>query len=159
MNTIPLKSEALDRLLEQFPGFGSDAASARVRIEAMEKLLEGMFVIPGTQRRVGLDTIVGVIPVVGDVLSATMGAWIIWEAKNLGLSKWQCTRMAANVAIDTTLGAIPFVGDAFDFFYKSNTKNLKIIRKHLDKTMPQAARAQAARAQDVVLDAEFRPVK
>ena len=95
-----------------------------------------MFVLPGTNRRVGLDSIVGLIPVIGDIATAAMGAWIVWEARNLGMSKWQITRMAGNVGVDTVIGAIPFVGDAFDFFFKSNTKNLKIIRKHLDKHHP-----------------------
>jgi hypothetical protein len=121
------------------PGFGRDPASVRRRIEAMEAMLEGLFVIPGTNRRVGLDSLVGLVPVVGDIATAAMGAWIVWEARNLGMSKWHLTRMAANVGIDTLVGAIPFAGDIFDFLYKSNTKNLRIIRKHLDRHHPATA--------------------
>jgi hypothetical protein len=102
----------------------------------MEAVLEGLFVIPGTKRRVGMDSLIGLVPVVGDIATAAMGAWIVWEARNLGLSKWQLTRMAANVGVDTLVGAIPFAGDIFDFLYKSNTKNLRIIRKHLDRHHP-----------------------
>ncbi|WP_293922848.1 DUF4112 domain-containing protein, partial [Sphingobium sp. UBA5915] len=102
-------------------------------------MLEGLFVIPGTTRRVGLDSLVGLVPVVGDIATAAMGAWIVWEARNLGMSKWHLTRMAANVGIDTLVGAIPFAGDIFDFLYKSNTKNLRIIRKHLDRHHPATA--------------------
>src|SRR3546814_6268837 len=102
----------------------------------MEAMLEGLFVLPGTNRRVGLDSLVGLIPVVGDFATAAMGAWIVWEARNLGMSKWQLTRMAANVGFDTLIGAIPFAGDVFDFFYKSNSKNLRIIRRHLDRHHP-----------------------
>ena len=102
----------------------------------MEAMLEGLFVIPGTNRRVGLDSLVGLIPVVGDLATAAMGAWIVWEARNLGMPKWQLARMAANVGFDTLVGAIPFAGDVFDFLFKSNTKNLRIIRKHLDKHHP-----------------------
>jgi len=105
-------------------------------VEAMEKILERAFVIPGINRPIGLDSLVGLIPVVGDIATALMGAYIVWEARNLGMSKLQLTRMAANVGIDTALGAIPFAGDVFDFFWRSNTKNLKIIRKHLDKHHP-----------------------
>lgn len=133
---MPISQDQFDRIARDLPGFGSDPASVRRRIEAMEQLLEGMFVLPGTNRRVGLDSIVGLIPVIGDIATAAMGAWIVWEARNLGMSKWQITRMAGNVGVDTVIGAIPFVGDAFDFFFKSNTKNLKIIRKHLDKHHP-----------------------
>lgn len=129
--------EQFDRIVRDLPGFGNDPRSIRARVEAMEALLEGLFIIPGTNRRVGLDSIVGLVPVVGDLVTAAMGAWIVWEAKNLGMSKWQLARMAANVGIDTALGAIPLVGDAFDFVFKSNSKNLKIIRKHLDRHHPE----------------------
>jgi hypothetical protein len=85
---------------------------------------------------VGLDSLVGLIPVVGDLATAAMGAWIVWEARNLGMPKWQLARMAANVGFDTLVGAIPLAGDVFDFLFKSNTKNLRIIRRHLDKHHP-----------------------
>ncbi len=133
---MAISPDQFERLTRDLPGFGRDPASVRRRIEAMEGMLEGLFVLPGTNRRVGLDSLVGLIPVVGDIATAAMGAWIVWEARNLGMSKWQITRMAANVGVDTLIGAIPFAGDAFDFFFKSNTKNLKIIRKHLDKHHP-----------------------
>lgn len=133
---MAISQDQFDRIVRDMPGFGRDPASVRRRIEAMEAMLEGLFVIPGTSRRVGLDSLVGLIPVVGDLATAAMGAWIVWEARNLGMSKWQITRMAANVGVDTLLGAIPFAGDVFDFLYKSNTKNLRIIRRHLDRHHP-----------------------
>jgi len=136
---MAISQNQFDRIVRDMPGFGRDPASVRKRIEAMEALLEGLFVLPGTNRRVGLDSLVGLIPVVGDFATAAMGAWIVWEARNLGMSKWQITRMAANVGFDTLIGAIPFAGDIFDFFYKSNTKNLRIIRKHLDRHHPSTA--------------------
>jgi hypothetical protein len=133
---MAISQNQFDRIARELPGFGRDPASIRRRIEAMEAMLEGLFVIPGTNRRVGLDSLVGLIPVVGDLATAAMGAWIVWEARNLGMSKWQITRMATNVGVDTLVGAIPFAGDVFDFLYKSNTKNLRIIRKHLDRHHP-----------------------
>jgi hypothetical protein len=75
-------------------------------------------------------------PVLGDVVTAAMGAYMVWEARNLGMSKWHLMRMAANVGVDTVLGAIPLVGDAFDLVFRSNSKNLRIIKKHLDKHHP-----------------------
>ncbi|WP_070156187.1 DUF4112 domain-containing protein [Sphingobium phenoxybenzoativorans] len=134
---MPVAQDQFERIARDLPGFGNDPHSIRQRVEAMETLLEGLFVIPGTNRRVGLDSLVGLIPVIGDFVTAAMGAWIVWEAKNLGMPKWQLVRMSANVGVDTVLGAIPFVGDAFDFFFKSNTKNLRIIRKHLDRHHPE----------------------
>lgn len=133
---MAISQDQFDRIARNMPGFGRDPASIRKRIEAMEALLEGLFVIPGTNRRVGLDSLVGLIPVVGDFATAAMGAWIVWEARNLGMPKWQLTRMAANVGFDTLAGAIPFAGDLFDFLFKSNSKNLRIIRRHLDKYHP-----------------------
>ena len=115
---------------------GADAASVRRRIEAMEKLLENSFTIPGVNYRIGLDSIAGLVPVVGDLVTAAMGMWLVWEAKNLGLPKWKLWRMTGNVAFDTAVGAIPVVGDAFDFLFRSNTKNLKVIKRHLDKHHP-----------------------
>lgn len=115
---------------------GTDAVSVRKRIEAMEVLLERSFVVPGTNYAIGLDSIVGLVPVVGDFITAAMGAYIVWEARNLGLPKWKLWRMAGNIAFDTAIGAVPVVGDAFDLAFRSNSRNLKIVRKHLDKHHP-----------------------
>lgn len=114
----------------------SDPAALRKRVETMEMLLERSFVIPGINRPVGLDAIVGLVPVVGDIIAGLMGSYLIWEARNLGMPKWQLWRMAGNIGVDTALGAIPLVGDAFDLFFRSNTRNLKIIKRHLDKHHP-----------------------
>ena len=70
------------------------------------------------------------------LITAAMGAWMIWEARNLGLPKWQMWRMAANVGFDTAIGAVPVVGDLFDFAFRSNSKNLRIIKRHLDRHHP-----------------------
>ena len=125
-----------DAIFEALISNRSDPAALRKRVETMEILLERSFIIPGINRPVGLDAIVGLIPVVGDIVAATMGAYIIWEARNLGMPKWKIWRMVGNLGVDTALGAVPLVGDAFDFFFRSNTRNLKIIKKHLDKHHP-----------------------
>lgn len=115
---------------------GTDPASVRQRVELLEKALERAFVIPGINRPVGLDAIAGLVPVLGDVVTAAMGAYLVWEARNLGLSKWKLWRMAGNVAFDTVLGAVPLVGDVFDFLFRSNTRNLRMIKRHLDRHHP-----------------------
>jgi hypothetical protein len=125
-----------DTHFASMPGMGRDPQSIRQRIELMEHMLEKAIVLPGIGRRIGLDAIIGLVPVVGDAITAMMGAWIVWEARNLGMSKWQLTRMATNVGVDTAIGAIPLVGDLFDLAFRSNSRNLKIIRKHLDKHHP-----------------------
>ena len=133
---MPISQEQFSQIAKDMPGMGSDPHSVRKRVEAMEQLLERSFHIPGTRIPVGLDSIVGLVPVLGDLVTAAMGAYMIWEARNLGMSKWKLVRMTANVGIDTALGAIPLAGDAFDFLWRSNSKNLRIIKKHLDKHHP-----------------------
>ncbi len=133
---MPISQNQFDELAKTLPGMGTDPHSVRQRVEALEKLLERSFVIPGTKIPFGLDSVVGLVPVIGDLITAAMGAYMVWEARNLGMSKWQLMRMTANIGIDTALGAIPLVGDAFDFIWRSNSKNLRIIHKHLDKHHP-----------------------
>ncbi len=130
---MPVKPQPITA---QLP-FGTDPRSVRQRIEAMESLLEGLFEVPGTNRRIGLDAIVGLIPVAGDLITAAMGLYIVWEARNLGMPRWQLWRMAGNVGIDSLIGAVPVAGDLFDLAFRSNTRNLKIVRKHLDKHHPE----------------------
>src|SRR3546814_5453092 len=67
-----------------------------------------------------------------------MGGYLIWEARNLGMPKWKIWRMMGNLGVDTALGAIPLVGDAFDLLFRSNSRNLKIIKRHLDKHHPRS---------------------
>jgi hypothetical protein len=119
-----------------FPRLGTDPASVRQRVEAMEKLLERLFVIPGTRQSVGLDAILDLVPVIGDVAAAALGAYIVWEARNLGMSKWQIARMSSNVGLNWLLGlfsVVPVVGVIPTLLFRSNSKNLKMIKRHLDK--------------------------
>lgn len=132
---MPIRQDELEAFASQLP-IGRDPQSVRRRMEAMEMLLERAFVLPGTNFRVGLDAIVGLVPVVGDVVTAAMGAWLVWEARNLGMSKFHLARMAGNVGIDTLIGAIPVVGDAFDLAFRSNSRNLRILKRWLDKNHP-----------------------
>jgi len=125
----------LRRMGAELP-LGNDPLSVRRRIEGLERMLEGMIEVPGLGRKVGLDAMLGLIPVAGDLIAAAMGLYLVWEARNLGMSKWQLARMAGNVGFDTLVGAVPVAGDLFDFLYRSNTRNLKIVRKHLDKHHP-----------------------
>lgn len=134
MKTI--RPEQMEQLRAAMPALTNDPAAIRQRVEMMEQLLERSFILPGINRKVGLDFVLGLVPVLGDVITGAMGLYIVWEARNLGMSKFQLARMAANVGFDSLIGAVPLVGDAFDFFWRSNTRNLKIIRKHLDKNHP-----------------------
>ena len=132
---MPTPQEQFEAIASQLP-IGRDPASVRRRLEAMEGVLERLFVIPGINRPIGLDSIVGLIPVIGDIVTASMGAWLVWEARNLGMSKFHLARMAGNIGVDTLVGAVPLVGDLFDFAFRSNTRNLKIVKRYLDKHHP-----------------------
>ena len=121
---------------------GKDALSVRRRVEAMERVMEGLFVIPGTNRKVGMDVVLDLIPFAGSTIAAAVGAWMAWEARNIGMSKIQMARMFGNVGIDWAFGMIPFVGAIPDFFFRSNTRNLRIIKRHLDKHYPSTTTLQ-----------------
>jgi hypothetical protein len=132
---MPIDQNQFQSAIGRLP-IGRDPASVRRRIEAMEGLLERAFTIPGTNQRIGLDVVLDLIPVVGSAVAAAMGAWIVWEARNLGMSKWHVARMGGNVGVDFLLGAIPWVGAIPDFFFRSNTRNVRIVRRWLDKHHP-----------------------
>lgn len=117
---------------------GTDPVAVRQRIEAMEHLLEGLVRIPGLRRKVGLDVLLDFVPGIGPTAAAAMGAYLAWEARNLGMPKRTIARMAGNIGIDWALGMIPFVGAVPDFFFRSNTRNLKLIRRYLDKHHPSS---------------------
>ncbi|WNO55176.1 DUF4112 domain-containing protein [Stakelama saccharophila] len=118
---------------------GRDPDAIRRRVEALEHLLERSIRIPGIKRRIGLDVILDLLPFGGTTIAAAMGSYMLWEARNLGMSKTQMTRMGGNVAFDWLLGMIPWVGAIPDLFFRSNSRNLRIIRKHLDRHHPASA--------------------
>ncbi len=130
-----------------FPGLGTDAASVRRRVEGLEKVMERMFVIPGINRPVGLDVILDLVPFAGSTAGAMLGAYMAWEARNLGMPKHAVARMAGNIGVDWLLGLIPWVGAIPDLFFRSNSRNLKIIKRHLDKHHPETG----------IIDVKARP--
>ncbi len=123
---------------------GNNPAHCRQRIEALEHLLERALPIPGTSKRIGLDVLLDFVPGIGPTVGAGLGAYLAWEGRNLGMSKWQILRMGKNIGIDWLLGMIPFVGAIPDYFFRSNTRNLRIIKSHLDKHHPAARTIDAA---------------
>jgi Domain of unknown function (DUF4112) len=135
---VVTKPDVIDPMKAAIEGIsGSSPAAVRKRIEALEHVLEGLITIPGTKQRLGLDVILDIIPVGGTVIGAAMGSYLAWEARNLGMSRLTILRMAGNIGIDALLGAIPWIGAIPDFFFRSNTRNLKIIKRHLDKHHPK----------------------
>jgi hypothetical protein len=118
-------------VFEALKASGPSRADSIARITALARLLDDAILIPGLNRRVGFDAIIGLVPGIGDAISALLASYIIWEARQLGLPRWKIARMIGNVAVDTAIGAIPVAGDAFDLFFKANRRNLRIVHEHL----------------------------
>ena len=114
------------------------------RLRAMSRLLDNAFAIPGTRYRFGLDALVGLVPGLGDAVSAVFSGYIILQAARLGAPKSVVTRMIANVALDTVVGWVPILGDLFDVAWKSNLRNMVLLENHLQQ--PAAARAGSRKA-------------
>jgi len=105
-------------------------AAAERRIGRMTHLLDELIEVPGTSIKLGLDPVIGLIPVAGDALSALAGGWVILEASRFGLPRVVLARMVVNLALDLGIGAIPLLGDAYDLLFRSNSRNLELFRKH-----------------------------
>jgi hypothetical protein len=103
------------------------------RIETVAALLDTAFIVPGTKFRFGVDGLVGLIPGVGDALTTAVSLWLVKEAHALGAPGHLIARMLANIGIDFAVGAVPVLGDAFDLIWKSNRRNLHLLRRHLER--------------------------
>jgi hypothetical protein len=110
-----------------------DIELSLARLDALARVMDSAFQIPGTNIRMGVDALLGLLPGIGDAIAATISSYLIWEAKQMGVSKLVLARMAGNVAIDTVIGAVPFAGDIFDVAYKANMKNIALLKKHVEK--------------------------
>jgi hypothetical protein len=111
----------------------AEIEAALARVEALARVMDSIVEIPGTKVRIGFDAMLGLVPVIGDLLSQAISSYIIWEARRLGVSRFTMARMIGNSAIDTIVGIVPFVGDAFDVVFRANMKNLALLRAHLEK--------------------------
>jgi hypothetical protein len=109
------------------------AAAEIARLEALANLLDARFRVPVLGLRVGLDSIVGLVPGFGDIAMALPAAWIVWRAARLGAPPGALARMALNLGIDTGLGAVPILGDVIDVGFRANRRNVALLRHHLDR--------------------------
>lgn len=100
-------------------------------VERLAQLLDTRFALPGTKIRFGLDSLLGLVPGIGDSITAFLGFYIIARAHALGVSRLTLARMTGNVLLDTVVGSIPLVGDIFDVAYKSNARNIRLLKNNL----------------------------
>ncbi len=105
--------------------------SALARIRSLSHLLDNAIQIPGTSYRIGIDPIIGLLPGGGDMVSAGLSIYIVWEAARMGLPRATVSRMVSNLVLDALLGTLPFLGDFFDATWKANTKNIALLEAHL----------------------------
>jgi hypothetical protein len=113
---------------------GADRSRALTEVEALAWLLDNSIPVPGTGgRRLGIDALVGLVPVFGDLVSGGLGLFVVWRGSRMGLPRVVVARMLANSAIDFVIGSIPVIGDAFDLWFKANTRNLGIMRRYIEQ--------------------------
>ena len=125
MNDLPVPRRELERDLQKLDRFA-------VNMDALVR-------IPGTRLTLGLDSVLGLVPVVGDTLALAPALYVMIEAKRLGASPHALGRMGFNVAIDWAVGLVPLVGDLFDFGWQANIRNARILRQELGMPKEEAA--------------------
>ncbi len=116
-----------------------DAASAAARLKRLKTLawaVDGLFRLPGTRFRFGLNSVIGLTPAAGDVMLAGISLYIVNEARKLGLPKDKIARMLANIGVEAAAGAVPLIGNLFDMGFKANLRNIAIIEEHLGPSAP-----------------------
>ncbi len=102
------------------------------RMRKLAWLLDGSARIPGTRFRFGLNSLIGLVPGVGDVALAMLSMWIVWEARRIGVPRGLLVRMMFNIAIEAFGGLVPVIGDAFDMVFKANLRNIALVESYVD---------------------------
>ena len=113
--------------------FPEDKEAHLIRLKRVATWLDDLIPIPGTHQRIGLDALIGFIPVVGDIFTSVTALYILHVARTLGVPKTTLMRMMWNVGTDFILGAVPVVGDLYDVYLKSNLKNVRLLIEHLER--------------------------
>ena len=114
--------------------FGNLTREQRLaRLDALAKLLDVAFILPGTNIRYGIDGIIGLIPVIGDLFATAFSLWLVREARALGAPWHVVARMLGNVTVDGVVGLVPFAGDAFDVLFRANMRNVRLLQRWMDK--------------------------
>ncbi len=108
-----------------------DRASRARNIRVLARFLDSAIAIPGTSWRFGFDAVVGLVPVVGDLIGGVLSGYIILEAARADVPILTLARMLANVGVDTLVGSVPALGDLFDAAWKANMKNVALLERHL----------------------------
>jgi hypothetical protein len=116
---------------------------ARERLITLTRLMDSAIDVPVLRTTVGLDALLGVVPVAGDLLSAAIGLYMITQARELGASRWLQGKMIGNLVLDTAVGAVPLAGDVFDVYFRAHRRNLKLLQAELGEPYFDAANLDA----------------
>ena len=106
--------------------------AALARLDALSRLFDIAFAIPGTNVRFGIEAILRLVPGIGDVAASALSCYLIYEARRLGVPSRIFARMLVNVAIEGVIGMVPLVGDAFDVAFRANRRNVRLLRDYFD---------------------------
>jgi Domain of unknown function (DUF4112) len=118
----------------QTPRTDEQRSRSLAEVEALAWLLDNSIPVPGTGgRRFGVDAVIGLVPGIGDVVSGALGLIVVWRGSRMGLPGIVVGRMLLNTLLDIAVGAIPILGDAFDLWFKASTRNLGLMRRHLER--------------------------
>ena len=114
------------------PRNGADSGTSLAPLEALAWLLDSSIQIPGSRFRIGVESLLGLVPIVGDAIGALISTYILVAAARMGVPRVTLLRMGFNVAVEAVVGLIPFAGDLFDFGWKANLRNVALLRAHAD---------------------------
>jgi hypothetical protein len=138
------RQRAVSDLIRDYTA-GMSHAERLAQVRWLARLMDDNFAIPGTGLRFGWDSVLGLFPGLGDVLTSAISLLIVHHAWQTGASKLTLARMLGNVGVDFVVGAVPFIGDLFDFAFKANRRNARLLEQHLHKQAARGARAGVRR--------------
>ena len=113
------------------PYNAAERRAALDRLDMLATAFDTAFILPGTNVRFGVESLVRLVPGVGDVIASALSCYLLYEARQLGAPSHVIIRMLANIALDGFVGAVPLVGDAFDVMWRSNRRNMRLLREWL----------------------------
>jgi len=138
--TLSLRAGALPPVAPT-SGIRPADAALLAELDDLSRLLDSQWRIPGIGIRIGVDAIAGLIPGLGDLATGAVSAYIVLKVARLGVPSHVIARMVGNVVLDTAVGSIPLLGSVFDVFFRANNRNIRLLRRHLERV--RSARSAA----------------
>jgi hypothetical protein len=138
LTSMPKTTVEVGRWDQRGPTSSTDPQSALKGLEALAWLLDNSIRIPGTRFRIGVDSLIGVVPVIGDAIGALLSTYILVMSAKMGVPRVTLLRMGFNITLEAVVGVVPLVGDLFDFAWKANRRNVVLLRAHVEN--PSQAR-------------------